>query len=156
MGSRIVLQSADDLAYLPTEKRLGRQQIGEQFGCPFCEKSSLTEFTAKTHLSSHTGPFYICLVPNCRANIGEFRMTRHQLSAHEAAHKRNGHLDHLPNDQRHRIADARVTWVRTPREIHQHIATNISRDRQVEVLSYNLDKVQKGRSQRKQETIKAN
>jgi hypothetical protein len=35
-------------------------------------------------------------------------------------------------------------------------ATNISRDRQVEVLSYNLDKVQKGRSQRKQETIKAN
>ncbi|KAH7260537.1 hypothetical protein B0J15DRAFT_582670 [Fusarium solani] len=191
-------ESTADLDAFLWANTQGRQQIGEQFGCPFCEKSSLTEFTAKTHLSSHTGPFYICLVPNCRANIGEFRMTRHQLSAHEAAHKRNGHLDHLPNDQRHRIADARVTWVRTPGEIHQHIATlsaeqeqhectrdadkelpttnsgiclppinknawygtllqeaasldrlgapratNISRDRQVEVLSYNLDKVQK-------------
>lgn len=191
-------ESTADLDAFLWANTQGRQQIGEQFGCPFCEKSSLTEFTAKTHLSSHTGPFYICSVPNCRANIGEFRMTRHQLSAHEAAHKRNGHLDHLPNDKRHRMADARVTWVRTPREIHQHIATlsaeqeqhectrdadkelpttnsgiclppinknawygtllqqaasldrlgapratNISRDRQVEVLSYNLDKVQK-------------
>ncbi|KAK1767683.1 hypothetical protein QBC33DRAFT_54156 [Phialemonium atrogriseum] len=99
-------------------------QKGEGFGCLYCDKSFRTEARAMRHLRDHTGPFFICSVPDCRAHIGEFRMSRKLLHSHMHRHKKQGYpgLKDLPGNLQPRIPDVDDNWVRTPQEIQDHIA----------------------------------
>ena len=93
--------------------------VGE-YGCPYCDRLYNTAALAATHLQSHTGPFFACSVPNCRANVGQIRMMHRQMYYHMTEHKKQDEKSDLASHPPSRL-DAQEHWKRTPQEIREYI-----------------------------------
>ncbi|KAF4449920.1 zinc finger protein 76 (expressed in testis) [Fusarium austroafricanum] len=174
-------------------------QAAGEYGCPYCDNLYKEASLAAAHLHSHTGPFFICSVPNCRANVGEIPMTHRSIRYHMEEHEKRGDISNCLAPPLSRPS-AKEHWQQTPQEIREYIsqlltqkastnttredpprivnetesnketnkwfralkqqaiasvkdgmarATDISEQTQVQLLSYNLDQIEKGKFQYK-------
>jgi hypothetical protein len=104
-----------------------KAQAEEGFGCPYCDVSFKSPNLAQDHLLYHTGPFFICSVPECRANVGKIRMTRRRMYYHTQEHEKRGDLRGLTGPHSS-VPDAEEYWKRTPQEIQEHIAQLLAQE----------------------------
>ncbi|KAK5634162.1 hypothetical protein RRF57_009876 [Xylaria bambusicola] len=89
------------------------------FICPYCDRSYKTSGAARLHFQQHNGPFFLCLVPECPANVGEFRIGKSDLYVHMKTHKKGGHLSHIKAPPAR--PNAEEYWQRTPQETARFI-----------------------------------
>ncbi|KAI1200363.1 hypothetical protein F5X97DRAFT_294112 [Nemania serpens] len=74
---------------------------------------------ARLHFQQHNGPFFLCPVPECRANVGEFRMGKSDFHAHMKKPQGRGHLSHIKAPPAR--PNAEEYWQRTPQETARFI-----------------------------------
>ncbi|KAJ0143657.1 Xylosidase/arabinosidase [Fusarium oxysporum f. sp. albedinis] len=95
-------------------------QTAGEFRCLYCDRSYKDAYLLSAHLLSHTGPFFICSVPNCRANVGEIRMTHGNIKYHMEEHMKRKDIENRLIYPPYK-PDATDHWQRTPQEIQEHI-----------------------------------
>ncbi|WJG35394.1 uncharacterized protein FOBCDRAFT_261370 [Fusarium oxysporum Fo47] len=100
-------------------KHFPPQPAGE-FRCLYCDRSYKDAYLLSAHLLSHTGPFFICSIPNCRANVGEIRMTHRNIQYHMEEHMKRKDIENRLIYPPYK-PDATDHWQRTPQEIQEHI-----------------------------------
>lgn len=116
-----------DFEFLISSSIPNKPRQAERYDCFYCNRWYNTAANLAEHLRSHTGPFFFCFVPNCRARVGEIRMTRRKLYYHMDQHRRNDDLHDLPEDLKPYRAEANEYWLRTPQEVLDYIYMLLSK-----------------------------